>query len=268
MDSDHIIAHPRRGLLHLAGRAWRALAARAGSPCPACGGAARGGALCEPCAAEARAPMHQLPRCRRCALRLDVAHAWLAGRNLPGARPAECVDCRLHPPAFAQAVAAFDYVEPYDALILRFKSQRRHVLAGTLAQLLHQALRESAPLAGGPLHALVPIPASRASLRRRGFNPAGELAAALAGRLQTRLLRTALRRRREDGARQAALGRRARQAAAHELYRCVRPLAGLHVGLVDDVMTTGSTADAAARALLAAGAARVTVLVAARTPDD
>ncbi len=112
---------------------------------------------------------------------------------------------------------------------------------------------------------LVPIPASRASLRLRGMNPAAEIACSLAAELGLPRPRHALARRRETP-RQATLGRRARQQGAVGLFVCVQPVRGHHVAVVDDVMTTGSTANAAAAALLAAGAASVTVLVAARTP--
>lgn len=262
-----IIAHPPAGALRTAlrawGLAWRRLSARAGSACPACGGAARGGRLCEPCAEDVLNDVldPEVLRCARCALRLS-------GAALPRDLPAGvilCVDCLLHPPAFAQAVAAFDYEPPFDTLIQRYKGEHRYVMAGALAHLLYCAWR-AADGGASTVQALVPIPASRASLRRRGFNPAGELAAALGAQAQVPVLRTALHRRREDGRRQASLGRRERESAVQGLYVCRRPLAGLHVGLVDDVMTTGSTADAAARALLQAGAVRVTVLAAARTP--
>jgi len=281
-----IIAHSPAGALrtalHAGLRAGHALVAGLGSGCPACGGAARGGRLCPPCVDDVLGGA--LPRCARCALRLSTAMAPRAASpaepcvdarsRLAGAQPTACalpaplcLDCRLHPPAFAQAVAAFDYESPFDSLIHRFKGEHRFALAGALAHLVCEAWRK-AELAGPPVALLVPIPASRASLRRRGFNAAGELAAALGAQANVPVWRTALRRCREDGRRQASLARRQRETAVHGLYTCPRPMPAVHVGLVDDVMTTGSTVDAAARALLQAGAARVTVFVAARTPDD
>lgn len=98
------------------------------------------------------------------------------------------------------------------------------------------------------------------------MNPAAEIARGLAAQLALPLSCAALRRRR-DTPRQTALGRQARLRGAGGVFQCARDLSGRHVGLVDDVMTTGSTAQAAARALLAAGAVSVTVLVAARTPQ-
>jgi len=136
-----------------------------------------------------------------------------------------------------------------------------------LAYLLARALDRSAAgktvLKAGTL--LVPIPSSDASLRKRGFNPAAELARGLGAFLGHPVRRDILRRVRE-GARQATRHRVARLHAAQGLFVCERVLTGVPIALVDDVMTTGSTVNAAAQALLRAGASDVTVLVAARTP--
>lgn len=254
---------------HLCAAAWAAgrrgltrfghgLLAGIGSNCPACEGAARGGLLCAVCARIAL-KQSMARRCPRCALRL--------GATLAGRHGGLCIDCALHPPAFARTVAAFDYADPFNALIGRYKGGRRHVVASALAQTLDQAVRAAGPgTALLSIDAVVPVPASRASLRQRGFNPAGELARGVSRRMQLRLLRGVLRRCHESGVRQASLVRSEREAAALDAYVCARRLDGLRIALVDDVMTTGSTADAAARALLAAGAASVTVWVAARTP--
>ena len=222
------------------------------SDCPLCEGRAAGGLLCAGCADDISQTMRAgLARCSRCALRL-------AG---PGRA---CPDCHAAPPAFARTIAAFDYEPPFDSLIGRYKAERRYGLATALAQLLaDQAARQALPLPADMV--LAPIPASQASLRRRGFNPAAELAAGLSARLHRPLRRGLLRRVRE-GARQASGNRAARRLGAQGVFACTRPLHEQCVGLVDDVMTTGSTVDAAARALLQAGASDVIVLVAARTP--
>jgi len=185
------------------------------------------------------------------------------------------------PRAFSRTVAAFDYAPPADTLILMLKTQLRLSIAPVLARLMADvlmaqglradSLRADALRAEGahallpPGLLLVPVPASRASLRQRGMNPAAEIARSLAVALALPPPRHLLTRRR-DTPRQATLDRRARQQGTAGLFVCPHPLSGRHVAVVDDVMTTGSTADAAAAALLAAGAASVTVLVAARTP--
>ncbi len=197
-------------------------------------------------AASAEAPS----RCRRCALRLR-----------PGSP--HCAACLGAPRAFSRTVAAFDYAPPADTLVLMLKTRLQLSMAPVLARLIAAAVRRDGPLPEDAL--LVAIPASRASLRQRGMNPAAEIARSLAAELELPLAHGLLLRRRETP-RQTAQGRRARRLAAQDLFHCVGGVHGRQMVVVDDVMTTGSTADAAAAALLAAGAAGVTVLVAARTP--
>jgi predicted amidophosphoribosyltransferase len=130
-------------------------------------------------------------------------------------------------------------------------------------------LRAGAPLAGGyrpdgraaPL-AVIPVPAHRGRRRRRGFDPAALLAAALAGR--TGLPLASCLRRVDRGRRQVGAGRALRRSAGRFEAALVAapPLAAL---LVDDVHTTGATLDACARALKAGGAEVVAAVTYART---
>jgi predicted amidophosphoribosyltransferase len=106
---------------------------------------------------------------------------------------------------------------------------------------------------------IVPVPAALPRLRRRGFDPAGELAAALAERLAAPL-ETCLERR--GGGRQ--VGRRRAERVGHppRIHACgAAPRSAL---LVDDVLTTGATLTACARALRAAGSSRVVAVTFAR----
>jgi len=93
------------------------------------------------------------------------------------------------------------------------------------------------------------------------------LARALGAALEIPVQSGWLVRTRETG-KQSALGRRARLRSADGVYRCPVRLPPLCVAVVDDVMTTGSTQNAAARALRAAGASCVIALAAARTPYE
>lgn len=228
----------------------RGLLARVPCDCPLCGARVPGARLCEGCEADL-AGEPSAPRCPRCALRLGLAAP-------------HCAACLGQPRAFARTITAFDYEPPADALISQLKTQVRLSAAPVLARLLAQAVRRQGPVPPDML--LVPVPASRASLRRRGMNPAAEIARSLAAQLALPLASAALRRRRETP-RQTALGRQARLRGAAGVFHCTRAVSGRHVGLVDDVMTTGSTAEAAAVALRAAGAISVTVFVVARTPQ-
>jgi len=157
----------RRMALLGAGTWRRGLLARVGSDCPLCHNRAQGGRLCEICAVEALRSMGPtVPRCRRCALRLTSLQA-------------HCPDCLRRAPAFERVIAAFDYEPPADVLIAMFKTELRLSLASLLADLLDQAIGRCADWPAHDL-LLIPIPAGRASLRRRGFNPPAEIARLLA----------------------------------------------------------------------------------------
>ncbi|MBP6018525.1 MAG: ComF family protein [Burkholderiaceae bacterium] len=190
------------------------------------------------------------PRCPVCCL------------ALPQLGP--CPDCALLQPAYDRVVAAFDYHEPGDLLIHRLKSQRRFSMAPMLAELLAQAIRQ-APLPLPKNTILLCVPASRASVLRRGFNPAAAVARSLASQLGLPYQPQLLRRARE-GAKQAQLSRTERARSTQSLYACTRYVPGAHIAVVDDVLTTGSTLQGIARQLRAAGAASVCGLVVARTP--
>uniref|UniRef100_UPI003342D973 ComF family protein n=1 Tax=Castellaniella defragrans TaxID=75697 RepID=UPI003342D973 len=234
----------------LAGMGPRALLARVPTDCPLCGARACGGWTCAACrpapirAGDAR-------RCPVCARRLAAA---------------VCLDCARRPPAFDRVVAAFDYEASGRDLILLYKARRRFDLSGFLAGLLAEAVAAAAvPLPASTI--LVPVPARREAILRRGFNPAAEAARALSARLGLRC-DPGLLGRAGEGAKQALLGRAARRAAVRGAYRCWSVPQGCHVAVVDDVLTTGSTLDGIAREFKAAGAASVTGLVLACAVPD
>ena len=157
-----------------------------------------------------------------------------------------------------------DYAFPWSELIAEFKFRDAVGLARPLAQLLRAADGVDAAL--DQADALIPLPLAPARLRSRGYNQALELARALEpGKVEASLLLRTL-----DGPPQHGLPRHERMHAVTHAF-AVEPLQTQRVRdrnlvLVDDVMTTGASLHAAARALRQAGAARVTALVLARTP--
>jgi ComF family protein len=113
------------------------------------------------------------------------------------------------------------------------------------------------------------VPLSRERLRERGYNQAWELARGLARRLRIRGTAGVLHRSR-DTAHQIGMTRPQREHNLRDAFSIDlagrAALQGHPVALIDDVLTTGATAHAAARALTRAGAASVDVWVIARTP--
>ncbi|WAC74907.1 hypothetical protein OU995_09505 [Roseateles sp. SL47] len=112
---------------------------------------------------------------------------------------------------------------------------------------------------------MLPIPLSAARLKERGFNQSLEIARHLPGQRQYRLCAQTLIRLRHT-LRQSDLPLAERRANLRQAFGVVRPVQGLHVALVDDVMTSGATLFEAAATLQRAGAASVQAWVVARTP--
>jgi ComF family protein len=222
------------------------------SSCALCGQRCPG-VVCDGCRADAVRPR---TRCRRCANPLPPLDA-AAGRD--------CGACVAAPPAFDATVVAADYQAPFDQLVLQLKFGAGLPLAPWFAALLRdQALRDPAT-AGALPDVLAPVPLGRRRLAERGFNQALEVARPLArmlgvaldARLATRVLETAP---------QSAVAPAARAANVRAAFAVTASVAGLHVGIVDDVMTSARTIDALAGALKHAGALRVSNFVVARTP--
>jgi ComF family protein len=207
--------------------------------------------VCEPCL-QRFSPLR--PRCARCACALPIA--------LP-----RCGECMRTACAFEACVTGADYADPWDQLIAGFKFHRKTELAAPLCALLLRAVRMSDDSAQPAL--LVPVPLSQQRLRERGYNQAWELARRLARQLGLPARADVLQRSR-DTAHQIGMTRAEREHNLRDAFwiepRSRHRLQGAHVALVDDVLTTGATAHAAALALTRAGAARVDVWVVARTP--
>jgi ComF family protein len=177
-----------------------------------------------------------------------------------------CPVCRAAPPVFQRARAALRYDAQGRRLILPFKHADRTEIAMALAP--HMARAGAALLEECDL--LVPVPLHRGRLFHRRYNQAGLLATAVARIAGRRCLLDALQRRRAtESLGEKSAAERAVEVGGAFVVRASRVggVAGRRVLLIDDVMTSGATANACAGALLAAGTRLVDVLVAARVPD-
>ncbi|WP_426167348.1 ComF family protein [Sandarakinorhabdus sp. DWP1-3-1] len=174
---------------------------------------------------------------------------------------AECGACLAEPPRYAAARAALVYGGPARKLLLALKHGDRQHLVSVMAP--HMA-RAAAPWLDGDA-LLVPVPLHRGRLWRRGFNQSALLARALARISGAPLAIDALERVKPTPA-SRGMGRKARIANVRGAFRVPdrNRVAGRRIVLVDDVMTSGATADACARLLRRAGARDVHVLTFAR----
>lgn len=197
------------------------------------------------------------PWCATCAPLVELLRLACPRCALPLGHPAAaCGRCLVAPPPFASARSLALYGGPMTEALGRLKFGQRPDVAEPLGRLL-----ATVPCPADA-ELVVPVPLARDRLAERGYNQAQLLARGLRARLP--IVDAALRREHAT-ARQARLPSRARRRNVHEVFVAAPQLVrARRVLLVDDVMTTGATAASATRALLAAGAARVDVLTAAR----
>jgi len=182
----------------------------------------------------------------------------------PGA--VRCPSCTARPRVFARARAACLYDEHSRDLILKLKHADRPDLAPLLARWLSRAAADLLT----ECDAVVPVPLHRTRLFSRRYNQAAEIARALA-RLHSRPYRPELLTRARDTSSQGGRSARGRRTNVQGAFRvppaAQRRIAGKRVLVIDDVLTTGATAEACAKALLRAGAFSVDLAVVARVRE-
>jgi ComF family protein len=204
------------------------------------------------------------PLCEVCGIPLAVIH--------PDAHDAEAIEwgtnCRTAPPDFTRARAVVRY--RHDAgddereVVPSIIRRHKYGLDQSLAYALAECLGDQLPL-DAEYDVVIPVPLHRGRLRWRGFNQAAMLAVAVAGRLGRPLDLSTLTRVRPTPP-QTMQNRAERSKNLRRAFAVRRParVANRRILLIDDVMTTGATADECARTLIAAGARRVDVLTLAR----
>lgn len=205
------------------------------------------GPLCEGCHADLPWLLHPCPRC---ALPLQ-----------PGSQPNHCPHCQHYPSSIDHTLAPFHYQFPLDRLIPRIKYQRKPVALGWLAEVMAQFISS---MCDDQPSLLLPVPMHLRSELVRGFNQSALLAEQLSRHLQIPLDPSLLSKRRHTP-RQGGLSAEQRRTNLELAFALRRPPPA-HVALIDDVMTTGSTASELASLLKAGGAQRVDLWVIARTP--
>lgn len=204
-----------------------------------------------------------LPWCAACFATLPWNHPACPRCGEPWARGHEartCGACLRHAPAFQATHAPLRYEDEVAGLVQRFKFQASPRAGAVLVALLEESLpaaRRAWP------EALVPVPLHTRRARERGFDQAHWLARRLAQHIDRPLYSA---RRWRDTRSQRGLDRDERQGNLRNAF-VVDIALPRRVVLLDDVMTTGSTLEALARACREAGAEQVEAWAVARTPS-
>lgn len=217
------------------------------------------------------------PRCAGCGTIIDQVHGFCAecwtaveflgdggcsacGLPLQGTDAGICAICLAKPPRIARTRAAVAYDDLSRTLVLKLKYGRKVALARTMARYIEPLIGPDASDA-----VLIPVPLHRSRLWQRGFNQSALVARELSRLSGLRTAPGAIRRvkRTPPLKGMSMLQRRKTMAGAFSVDPAAN-LQGRTIVLVDDVLTTGSTANACARALIRAGAGRVELLTWAR----
>lgn len=226
--------------------------------CLLCAGVSRAGVVCAGCQADL--PVAPQPACPQCALATPLG--------------AVCGRCLTHKPHYDATIAAFAYEAPADDLVQRLKYRNGIILAPLLAKkIAHQVAQRCRDMPEEPPpDCLLAMPLHPLRLRERGYNQSLLLAQSLRQALHLPLWDGIVERTTHTPP-QAELPWKERARNIKGAFRTTgfveARLAGRHVAVVDDVMTTGATLNELAKVLKEAGVARVTNYVVARTlPRD
>lgn len=213
--------------------------------CLLCSAAAGDALLCAACAADL--PQLAAARCPRCAQ--------------PGPANETCGRCQKTPPHFDAMRAPHPYAFPVDRMIQQLKYGHQLAIADHFGEQLAAACR------GIAADLIIPMPLHATRLAERGFNQALEIARPLARATGIPIDSRCCARERPTSP-QEGLSLAERRRNLRNAFFCSTDFAGRHLLLVDDVATTGASADECARTLKLHGASRVTVAVVARTLLD
>ena len=205
------------------------------------------GLTCDVCGRETFDGKNICPKCAKELHENDGAVCPICGRKTQ--THAVCLECKKDPPSYDRAVSALVYEGSAVALVLAFKKNKPY-LKDYFASLLAPKCMEFAAADG-----VCFIPMTKKDERRRGYNQAELLARELAKRLSIPLV-PALEKVRRTGE-QKTLSKKERRDNLKGCFKAAAEVKGKSLILVDDVLTTGATAEEAAKTLKKKGAEHV-----------
>jgi len=227
------------------------------------------------CVICARSGPHSLDLCDDCESLLQhclhtdasgyVSHLCLTcGEELPGAGVELCDNCSRCNSAFTRIVAPYRYAFPLDRLLHSQKYGDKRVLGRIFGVLLATSVRAMTEAGMALPCRLIPVPLHADRRKMRGYNQSADIARWCAHELGLQSSSQAVSRVFDTGS-LAGLSRVERQYRILGAFRAHDSVAGQHLAIIDDVLTTGSTARELARELYDTGAASVELWVLART---
>ena len=228
--------------------------------CLLCGGAADieyNLALCKAC-------RNDLPvlgeTCQQCANPLENRLERLeALSNSPGLLQTRlCGQCLQQRPYFDHSIAFFPYLAPFDHLVQAAKFRGKLATAHLCGQLLAEPVSLSLASLSDCPDALLAVPLHRSRQHERGYNQALEIARPVARQTGLPILR-GVASRVKAAPPQSSLSLKQRRKNVHNAFKIQGSVANQHIAIIDDVMTSGATVNALAKALKQAGARRVSV---------
>lgn len=212
--------------------------------CLLCQQSTTSGALCGFCS---ESLPEAIAGCSTCGERLDANGA--------------CADCRLHQPFFTKAIAGCDYAWPADWLVQRFKFDHVNTVLKPLVNKLEDAIKRYYRESSLP-DVIVPMPLHKSRLHERGYNQSKLTAIELSKLFHKPVQEYLVKIRATEH--QSRLNAAQRQRNLKGSFAVTQLLQGRSCALVDDVMTTGATANEASRTLLNGGASQVHIWLLAR----
>ena len=197
--------------------------------------------------------------CTDCIYELPKLHNSCPRCALPLSQSLICGSCLHHPPEQDASFSLFEYKTPIDRLIADFKYHDKLFLSRLFAEQMARKLTNK-PLP----QLLIPIPLHPRRLRQRGYNQSLELAKILSKQLSIPFCSKSLNRI-KDSQPQTSLPYKERAKNIQRAFKVVNTMLPTHIALIDDVLTTGHTANVAAKALRRAGVITIEVWTIART---
>jgi ComF family protein len=203
--------------------------------------------ICEHC-------YHDLPWIQSACLQCAIPLANHSGDQL------KCGQCLRKAPVFDRSVSLFSYAEEAITLVYRLKFNEKLAYSRLLGSMLADAIaKKNIELPG----CILPVPLYKKRLRQRGFNQSLELARPIANRFNIPIDVHAVKRVRDTQS-QTGLDKKQRRKNIRAAFKIVEPVSAPHVAVVDDVVTTTSTANELSRLLKRSGVRRVDVWSIAR----